>query len=289
MRISAEPLFFHAGHLTLPPESPSKVDPRSKRFSQEKIDIDLRECEFIGPEAALWCAVYSSLAVARGAHVRLLVPDSMAVCIHLKSAGLFHTLQEAGVEVDARGVPDRSDTQAVVPIVRFSTETEANALTNDALEALVESGLGLANLNPVVSEAFGELAANAVQHADSEVGAYGLIQFYESEKLGKRFVCAVADGGIGIRRSLERNPEHQGKVAYDWEAIELALGEFVSGTGSPTRGIGLFGTAQDMREGKGSLLIHSGQGLLRIDEGVDRAAHRAQLFPGTLASATIPA
>ena len=61
---------------------------------------------------------------------------------------------------------------------------------------------------------------NAVQHSESPIGALGLIQFYEFQQ-GRRFVCVVADGGIGIRRSLERNPELKNRVPYDWVAIEF--------------------------------------------------------------------
>lgn len=97
---------------------------------------------------------------------------------------------------------------------------------------------------------------NAVQHAESRIGAYGLVQFYESER-GQRFVCAVANGGIGIRRSLEKNPDFRFRVPYDWVAVELAMGERVSGTGDSTRGIGLYGVAEDMRKSSGrQLIIH---------------------------------
>lgn len=285
MRISTRPLFMHAGHLYLPPQ---RVDPRSTDFSEQEIDIDLRGCEFIAPEAALWCVVYANLAAARGAHVRLLVPESIGVCIHLKSSGLFRTLQEAGVEVDDRGIPNRPGPQAIVPITRFESQGQVDALSDAVLESLDNSNLGAANMHPLVSETFEELALNAVQHSESSVGAYGVIQFYESSEHGMRFVCAVADGGIGIRQSLERNPNLRSVVPYDWTAIELALQQLVSSTGSPTRGIGLPWVAQEVRQGKGSVLIHSGQGMLQINGQVDSPARRTRLFPGTLASATIP-
>ena len=153
--------------------------------------------------------------------------------------------------------------------------------------ALQESGLGAANIYPIVSETFAELAMNAVQHAESPIGAYGFVQFYDSE-FGPRFVCGVADGGIGIRRSLERDPALRDRVPYDWGAIEVALQERVTGTGENTRGIGLYGVVQDMRQPGRQLIVHSGIGMLRISEDMTSEASRTRLFPGTLAYASIP-
>jgi hypothetical protein len=138
-----------------------------------------------------------------------------------------------------------------------------------------------------VSEVFAELAQNAVQHAESPIDALGFIQFYETER-GRRFICAVGDGGIGIRRSLERNPELRDKVPYDWVAIDKALEERVSGTGLKRRGIGLYGIAEDMRKAGRQLIINSGLGIVITSEEMERKVERTKLFPGTMTYASIP-
>ena len=276
--------FRHAGSLR---RFSSSQDPRQGSFRQPQVDVDLRECEFVRPPAALWCVVYPLLIRERAIPCRLLVPTNEGVCIYLKSLGLFDTLKEHGVEVDDRGIRDIPVDQLVLPLTGFNTEFEVEDVTNRAQMALQESGLGAANIYPVVSETFAELAMNAVQHAESPIDAFGFVQFYQSE-FGRRFVCGVADGGIGIRRSLERNPDLRHRVPYDWVAIEEALKERVSGTADSTRGIGLYGVVEDMRQPGRQLMIHSGIGLLRIDENMTRAARRTTLFPGTLAYASIP-
>ena len=274
MQIEAPVSFWHAGDLSA---RFAANDPRTTRFAHSTVEVDLRNCDFIRPAAVLWCAVYPILAANRGSSCRVLVPENVGVCVYLKSVGLFGTLQNAGIEVDDRGIRERQDQRAIVPVTRFSTESEVNDLANQALEALY----------PLVSETFAELALNAVQHSESPIGSFGLIQFYESER-GRRFVCVVADGGIGIRRSLEHNPVLIDRVPYDWVAIELALEERISGTGSPTRGIGLFGVADDMRHAGRELIIHSGIGMLATSEEMESESRRTTLFPGTLAFASIP-
>lgn len=218
----------------------------------------------------------------------MLVPDNMGMCVYLKSVGVFGLLQQSDIEVDDRGIQPRPDPQIILPLVRFHSEDDVTALANRAFESLKRSGLGGANLYPVVSETFAELALNAVQHAESSIGAYGLIQFYSFAQ-GRRFVCVVADGGIGIRRSLERNSDLRDRVPYDWVAIELAVRERVSGTGDTTRDIGLYGISEDMRKPGRTLRIHSGQGALEINERTETRAWRTTLFPGTLGYIAIAA
>jgi hypothetical protein len=169
MEIQAPAHFVHAGNLD--PRSASE-DPRRANFSPRNVDIDLRDCEFIQPAAVLWCAVYGLLA-ARNATCRLLVPENLGVAIHLKSVELFKILREGGVEVDDRGVGGRPAAQLILPITRFNTETEVDKIANEARDRLTVAGVGAPNLYSVVAEVFAELAMNAVQHSQSEIGSVG--------------------------------------------------------------------------------------------------------------------
>ena len=140
----------------------------------------------------------------------------------------------------------------------------------------------------MVTELFSELALNAAQHSESAIGAFGSIQFFPFES-GQRFVGTVADGGIGVRASLCRNEALRSRIRCDWDALELAVRERVSGTDDPHRGIGLYGVSEDVRRPDHSLLLHSGIGALEITEELESSAKRTRLFPGTLASLAIPA
>lgn len=284
MRIVAYPNFQHAGHLW---GSFDSRDPRREAFNERSVEVDLRRCDFVRPPAVLWCTVYPLLAKQRGCDCTLLVPENTQVCMYLKSAGLFQTLQEKGVEVDDRDISPSQATQLVLPLTRFDTQADVEQISNDILEALEGSGLGAANLYPFVSATFDELALNAVQHSESPVGAYGIVQFYESEA-GRRFVCGVADGGIGIRRSLEKNPIYRERVPYDWVAVELAAREGVTSVLDKNRGIGLNWISEEMRKVGRQLIIHSGIGSLQISEDIQTGARRTRLFPGTLGYASIP-
>ncbi|MBI4729680.1 MAG: hypothetical protein HY775_09320 [Acidobacteria bacterium] len=262
------------------------LDPRRDALPG-RVEIDLRLCTFVRPPALLWCTVFPLLVAEARTTCVLLVPERSDIAVYLKSVGLFDALRSGRVEVDDRGIPERRGRQVVLPLTAFRSEKEAEDLANRALSALEETGLGTPNVHVVVSELFAELASNAVQHSESPIGAFGFIQFYGLAE-GERFVCGVADGGIGVRRSLERNAALRERARYDWSALDLAVRERVSGSGDATRGIGLYGVSEDMRVPGRSLIMHSGIGSLMITEEVESAARRAPLFPGTLAYLSIP-
>jgi len=97
------------------------------------------------------------------------------------------------------------------------------------------------------------------------------------------YVALAVSRGAACRLAV---PENMGFCV--WDAIELAARERVSGSGDPTRGIGLFGVSEDMRKPGRSLIIHSGIGMLQITSpDIQTAARRSTLFPGTLAWAAI--
>ena len=264
-----------------------QADPRAPQFEESEVVVDLRSAEFLRPAAALWCAIYPLLAKRAGSRCSFLVPLNFGVSVYLKSIGLFELLTNNDIELDDRDIPETSSRQVIIPLTRFDSETEAENLANRAMQALKGTGVGAANIYPLVSEVFGELAVNAVQHAESTIGSYGLIQFY-ALRGGECFVCCVADGGIGVRSSLERNPALRSQVDYDWDALEVAVEERVSGTGDRHRGIGLFGVAEDMKGPRRRLVIHSGLGTLSVSWNSDGKAKRQGLFPGTLAYVSIP-
>ena len=283
LRIIPPKHFSHAGNL------PNWLwrDPRSVNFEPNAVLIDLSRCQFVWPSAVVWCAAYSLLVRNLGRDCELIVPEDVGVATYLKSTGLFTTLKEAGISVDDRGIGEASTSQTIVPLSRFATEFEAEKLANIALDHLTSQESVGSMLAPVVSENFAELAFNAVQHSLSPIGGFGLIQFYNFRE-GLRFAITVADGGIGIRQGLYNNPTLRDKIHYDWTAIELAARERISGTGDATRGIGLYGVAEDARRGGRRLIVHSGIGVLEISEDVRQESRRTNPYPGTLAFMSIP-
>ena len=79
------------------------------------------------------------------------------------------------------------------------------------------------------------------------------------------------------------------KLVTDAAAILLATQELVWGTGNPTRGIGLWMTATEMRKPGRKMLIHSGSGLLTMYGDGEPELREIEHRQGVLVRLTIPA
>lgn len=287
LEIRAPKIFAHAG---CPSPQFAPEDPRDPDFEEDSVRIDLSDCEFVHPPAALWCAVYGALVCHHGRACELVVPENIEAASYLKATGLYSTLALAGVDVDERGVGAADESQVVLPLSQFAAASEVEDLVDETIERLSERGFS-GSFGAIASNAFGELGINAVQHSESPIDAYGMAHFYDNPQHGKQFSCAVADGGIGIRESLHQN-RAVAPLSDDETAIDYAVWENISGTGSPSRGMGLFGIADATRKFPNrGLIIHSGVGMLMLgaDAQGSRPPRIRARFPGTLAAARISA
>ncbi|RMH32111.1 MAG: hypothetical protein D6690_14770 [Nitrospirae bacterium] len=132
---------------------------------------------------------------------------------------------------------------------------------------------------------------NVVDH--STVAGYAAAQIYPNKHI---IEFAIADAGIGIRKSLARSPVHT--FDNDQEAIENALklgisSRFHLGVSNPNRsnnlGIGLHATDRLVRHHRGLWLLASGSALRIVDE--TGTAHYRRLpinLPGVFSSIRLP-
>lgn len=108
-------------------------------------------------------------------------------------------------------------------------------------EALADA---LTELRPPISPSivrmartvFEELGANVVDHSCRPETGYGFAQVDPSRH---RLQLAFADCGVGFRASLQRNPELEGRVSDDSEALQLAMTPRITGTQSPRTNMGI--------------------------------------------------
>ena len=284
LEIRAPRIFRHPGQLAAREASP---DPRERGFPWDEVCINLRTCESVHPPAILWCAVYAALVHEAKRRCELVLPEDAGVAAYLNAAGLFRTMAELGVAFDNRSLGDTGGSQVIMPLRRFTTVSAAEDMENEILDRLSAESSIAGNLAAFLSSVFAELANNAPEHAESPIGAFGMLQLDELRRK-RRLSCVVADGGIGIMEALSRNPAVCLPAPFDWVAIEHSLREHVSGTESLHRGLGLFKVSEDMRSPGCELIIHSGFGMVVINQQSESLARRCRVrFPGTLAAGTI--
>ena len=168
----------------------------------------------------------------------------------------------------------------------FHSMREAQELANALEQNLATRHPGAAGISGVAVETFSELLNNAAEHGMSDAGAHCHVRVMP-HRLGNSLDMVVADSGLGIRATLARNPNLP-SIESDPEAITLAIQELTSGTGTPTRGIGLWITVAEMRRPGRKLQIHSGAGLLTMYGAAEPQVTAAELRQGTLVRANIP-
>ena len=168
----------------------------------------------------------------------------------------------------------------------FHSMREAQELADTLEQNLNDRSMGAANVRPELVEMFSELVNNAAEHGMTEDGADAHVR-YMPHRRNHAFDVVIADSGPGIRATLEGN-SGMPQPETDADAIGLAVQELVSGTGIPTRGIGLWMTVTEMRKPGRKLWIHSGSGLLTMYGAARPELRETEHRQGTMVRLTIP-
>jgi anti-sigma regulatory factor (Ser/Thr protein kinase) len=125
-----------------------------------------------------------------------------------------------------------------------------------------------------------ELANNVLRHAQASCG----VAVVEIDPADDQLVLAIADSGIGIQRSLARNPDLI--EAGDLAAIRSAMNAHATGEPARGAGMGLYLARNLVRDNGGGLLIRSGTASRELGPTVADSADLPSL-QGTLVVATL--
>ena len=200
----------------------------------------------------------------------LKTPDDLDVAKYLRAVGFFDLLPaHSKVRGSIPPISPASRWGAMLPVTRLTNGNQRSAC--DTLGPVitdyyrrffptVDAGLP-------VFRACGELISNAVEHGQSETGAFVAAQTHTGETTGggPRIEFAVCDNGVGVLNSLRRNSALEA-LPDDAQALRAALKKGVSGAGMH-RGNGLYHVIRDtttrgdvtftMRSGSAEILVTS--------------------------------
>ena len=255
--------------------------------------VDLSAATFIKPVGVV--AILATIGYRVKRHglqkVAFTLPNDARVCSYLRLAGVFDAMRDLGSFNDPQPedvIPKQVPLRPMVPCTRFSDEREIDDLADQMEERFTTSLTGYGSLLATCHTAFSELATNVVNHADS-AGGYVLAQQYEYRS-GPMVEIAVADCGIGIQKSLQKNHKYTGMLPSDTDAIELSIGEGVSSLVDNSRGYGLHHVAAEVkRENARTITIRSGLGTLELHgDGTIKKTVDQTFYPGTIVSFIIP-
>ena len=176
--------------------------------------------------------------------------------------------------------------EQVLPVTKFSSLADVEHIANEVERS---SGIGPVNVRTEISGVFYELALNAVQHSESVVGEYAVVECAMAAQGGVIYAVGVADRGIGIPASLRQNPAYA-FVESDADVVALATELQVTGTGDPNRGLGLDHVVQVVKIFGGNFVIISGGGYWNLEKGVNIEKGRlnsTDRLSGTVVAVTV--
>jgi hypothetical protein len=138
----------------------------------------------------------------------------------------------------------------------------------------------------LLAHAIREIIRNAVEHSQSE----NILYFAQSWPSKRRVQVAIMDNGLGIKRTISKNPKLL--INSDYDALKMSILPGISGTpnkkhegnlSDSTRnsGFGLFIVSQICRKSEG-FLIQSGQSALSLKRDETRSELVVPNFFGTL-------
>jgi len=200
--------------------------------------------------------------------------------------GDISVLVDLSQDLEALGQGSYRVVEQVLPTTRFRSEGDVERIAGD-LELV--PGVGPANVRSEMSGIFYELALNAVQHSQSAVGEYAVLQYAMGADGEVIYAIGVADCGMGIPVALRQNPEFA-DVKSDADAVALATELHVTGTGDSRRGLGLDHVANTVRRFNGNFIIVSGWAYWSLKKGIEIENGTLSLtdrLPGTVATVTL--
>ena len=179
----------------------------------------------------------------------------------------------------------QDETTYILEPTAFHSMREAQVLTDQLERSLSNLSNVAANIKPQVVDMFSEMVNNAAEHGMRDAGAHCHVRLMPHRR-GLALDCVITDRSPGIRATLERNPNLQ--VESDEQAPRLAVQELTSGTGNPTRGIGLWTTFLECQKPGKKLQVHSGTGRLTVYGPDSVEFSTAPEHQGTTVRFTIP-
>ena len=183
----------------------------------------------------------------------------------VSTGGDANALVDLNYELDTLWLGRYNVVERVLPVTKFHSEGDVERIANN-LE--LAPAIGPSNVQYEMSGIFYELALNAVQHSQSAVGEYAILQYATSSDGEFVYAVGIADCGMGIRASLRQNPNFA-DVRSDAHAISLATELHVTGTSDTRRGLGLDHVVNVAKSFAGNIAIVSGCGYWNLEKGIE--------------------
>jgi anti-sigma regulatory factor (Ser/Thr protein kinase)/ABC-type transporter Mla MlaB component len=189
-----------------------------------------------------------------------------------------HALNELLVGGSGHWQMIEGDSPAILGCESFAGNRGVDRVRSELCRQLrTHTDWSLSSLKSVGTMIF-ELSENVIQHSGVS-GGVTVLRICPGEQ---RVSLAIADGGVGIRESLTRNPEFS-DIGDDLTAIVKAMRARATGEAGTGGGMGLFLARCVVRSNGGAFMVRSGEACCEESDTRSNAANLPSLL-GTLIS-----
>lgn len=252
------------------------LDPLARLAVRKELLLDLGGLSFVGPAGLAWLIAVvrraEDLDLIAGGSVRM--PRSPLTLRYLMRMDFLTTLDLATVDDEQF---DRHPPIGFRPCQRFSDHDGSRRVAKEMTDALAESCETDDVARYSLRICLDELAENVIYHADTDSGGFMVAQ---GLKRVPEFEIGIADLGVGIRTSLQKNPQYV-DIQDDVTAISTALLPRVSSTPERNGGFGLAVSQLLLKANGGTLSVRSGHGSVQTGMA-ERQQYQELAVPGTL-------
>lgn len=257
--------------------------------------IDLRGVPFIDMFSSvglLYCC--RDLLDLHACQVQLKL-DGNGACAFLPRIGFLSALDPRVMLSSAHSLAQlyegesyRGNSRMIIELTRLDSDETIKNVLNHVMDVLVENLYYSSHEVCDLASIFSELCHNVPEHAGSNSNGLAAMQIYRG-RYGPFMQFVVADQGVGILETLQRNPTHS-HLVDDVEAIAASLQPRTSEYLDESRGNGLAFLVERVHRLKGRLHIRSGSGKVYVrTEPDDFRRFRVAPLTGTQVSVTFPA
>src|SRR5215211_908412 len=272
------------------------LDPAFSAATQiggEPVVLDLRSVDFVEPAGLCGLAALLEYLIPRCEEVGIALSgrDVPAYLERMNFFRLFGDRVRTNADVASLEERRRHNPGTLQELINFHTEQEIPGIIERISEILENQGYRLKERVAICS-VLSEVCSNAAEHGDSSFGAYAAVQANHHSvsgprRRGEEVLVAIADGGVGVRETLSRNPVLAEYTTTDNDALRHALEMGVSATGEIGRGGGLALVAGIAARSGGSLSLRSGTGRVTVYENRKNSRYVPE-FPGTFVRVSLP-
>jgi ABC-type transporter Mla MlaB component len=265
----------------------AELAPVANLTSPGTVQIDLSQLTGLSASAlAVLVATLRMVTAQRWCDpmAELIPPDDAALRECLSSAGLRSASVGGDADVQAGVEVEPADGRGGAIFGVCEPFTDHNSM-RAAVDATLTWLRGRQQLSWDAAFAFDSMfrdfAQNVLQHAETDEGAMAMRLRTEIDSLE----FAVADRGIGIRRSLAKNTAFE-RLRDDSAAVSAALAPGRTSKPGRGRGMGLYFVKELLKDNGGSLTVRSGKARVGSPpERIDGAGLPS--FGGTLITAIV--